>query len=593
MCKDEKRYTENAEATEGNFYEKSVLSVRSVYKRKTMKNRFALIMISLTLTFASLACGSGGLAGLGGNTVTVSIVYGSEKQAWLEPLVEQYNAMNRETADGTRIVVEATPMGSIESVRGIIDGVLQPTVWSPASSIYVPVANAEWRKTHADDLVTGTPNDLVLSPVVIAMWQPMAEALGWPNTPIGWSDIAALATSDEGWAAYGYPEWGNFKLGHTHPDFSNSGIVSIISEAYAGAGKQRDLTLQDVQSPELFTFMEDVESSIIHYGSSTGFFATRMFENGPSYLSAAVMYENLVVAQETKRLAGEVSQIPVVAIYPKEGTFWTNNPYIIVNAPWVTDEQRAAAQDFESFLLEEAQQRKAIELGFRPSDPSIALSSPLDAQHGVDPSQPQTVLEIPRAEVIQGVVDLWRQTKKPVDITVVIDISGSMCGDKIATARTSLLDFIDLLQDRDNLQILAFSDSIIELTPLSPLGEKRADVKRRVSGIIEGGNTSLYDATQQAYRDLLANGNPDHIRAIVVLGDGEDTSSNTNLFTLLEEIGSHTEEGGNAIKVFTIAFGDDADLDILQQISAPTGGKSYEASPTSIRDIYAEIATFF
>ncbi|NUM44366.1 MAG: VWA domain-containing protein [Anaerolineales bacterium] len=456
-----------------------------------MKPRFSIVLLFFMLASLSLACGTSGGPLLGGKTVTVSIVYGSEKQAWLAPLVEQYNQENHKTAEGSTIVVEATAMGSIESVRGIIDGTLQPTVWSPASSIYVPVANAEWRKSHADDLVTGTPSDLVLSPVVIAMWQPMAEALGWPNTPLGWAEIAALATSDEGWAAYGYPEWGSFKLGHTHPDFSNSGIVSIISEAYAGAGKQRDLTLEDLKAPELATFMEEVESSIIHYGSSTGFFATRMFENGPSYLSAAVMYENLVVDQETKRLAGQVSQIPVVAIYPKEGTFWSNNPYAIVNAPWVTAEQRTAAQDFETFLLAEPQQRKAIELGFRPADPSMALTSPLDAQHGVDPAQPQTVLEIPRAEVIQGVVDLWRQTKKPVDITVVIDISGSMRGEKIATARTSLLDFIGLLQDRDNLQILAFSDQIIELTPLSPLGEKRADVERRVSGIIESGKPLL------------------------------------------------------------------------------------------------------
>jgi Ca-activated chloride channel family protein len=558
-----------------------------------MKSRFSLVLLFFVFASLSLACGSSGVPLLGGKTVTVSIIYGSEKQAWLEPLVEQYNQAKHQTADGATIIVEATPMGSIESVRGIIDGTLQPTVWSPASSIYVPVANAEWRKNHADDLVTGTPHDLVLSPVVIAMWQPMAEALGWPNTPLGWADLAALATSDEGWAAYGYPEWGNFKLGHTHPDFSNSGIVSIISEAYAGAGKPRDLTLEDLKTPELATFMEEVESSIIHYGSSTGFFATRMFENGPSYLSAAVMYENLVVDQETKRLAGQVSQIPVVALYPKEGTFWSNHPYAIVNAPWVTDEQRAAAQDFETFLLAEPQQRNAIQLGFRPADPAIALTSPLDAQHGVDIAQPQTVLEIPRAEVIQGVVDLWRQTKKPVDITVVIDVSGSMRGEKIATARTSLLDFISLLQDRDNLQILAFSDQVIELTPLSPLGEKRADVERRVSGIIENGNTSLYDATQRAYDDLLANGNPDHIRAVVVLSDGEDTASALPIFTLLENIGSHTEEGGNAIKVFTIAFGDDADLNILNQISEPTGGRSYQASPASIREIYAEIATFF
>ncbi|MFN2292517.1 MAG: extracellular solute-binding protein [Anaerolineae bacterium] len=552
--------------------------------------RTALVLVIL----ASLVTGCG-LPGLGSErTVVVSILYGSEKQEWLEPLVQEYNAQKRESPEGSVIVVEATPMGSIESARSIVEGQLQPTVWSPASSIYVPVANAEWRsREHVDDLVVGTPPDLVLSPVVIALWRPMAEVLGWPETQLGWADIAALATSEEGWAGYGYPEWGSFKFGHTHPNYSNSGIVSVIAEAYAGAGKQRGLTLDDLQDPDLRTFMAEVESSIIHYGSSTGFFADRMFQRGPSYLSAAVMYENLVVAQESKRLAGESSQLPVVAIYPKEGTFWSNHPYAILNAPWVTDEQRAAAEDFRAFLLDRPQQLNAIELGFRPADPSIALSAPLDAGHGVDPAQPQTVLEVPSAEVIAGIQQLWRsEAKKPVDLIVVMDVSGSMDGEKISSARSSLLQFIDLLDDRDQLQITLFNDKIITLTPLSPLGDKREDVRLRVSGIVSGADTRLYGATSQAYEELLVNADPDHIAAMVVLSDGEDTVQDLTLDQLLREIGS-SGESGTAPKIFTIAFGNDADREVLRRIAETTGGRQYDSDPRTINEVYAEIATFF
>ena len=526
-------------------------------------------------------------------TVTVTIVYGSEKQEWLEPLVQQFNDAQNKTSAGNKIVVEATAMGSIESVRGIIEGTLQPTVWSPASSVYIPVANAEWKNTHADDLVVGTPNDLVLSPVVIAMWRPMAQALGWPDKALGWEDVAQLAISEEGWSAYGHPEWGPFKFGHTHPAYSNSGIVAIIAEAYAGAGKQRGLTESDLQAPELREFMTEVESSVIHYGTSTGFFGNRMFERGPSYLSAAVLYENLIVAQETKRINGQSSQIPVVAIYPKEGTFWSNHPYAIVNAPWVTAEQREAAGLFENFLLDRPQQLKSLEYGFRPADPSIPLTAPLDTQHGVDPNQPQTILEVPSAAVIKGIETLWRQTKKPVDLVVVMDISGSMRGDKITSARSSLLQFINKLDDRDRLRIDLFNDQIATLTPLTPIGEKRQQVLDSVSGIFEQNDTSLYDAILNAYSDLQEEGNPDHIRAIVVLSDGEDTYSTATLDQVIQQIQSSEGEGGNAIKVFTIAFGEDADSDILKQIAEPSGGRQYNSSPETIQKIYDEIATFF
>jgi Ca-activated chloride channel family protein len=521
------------------------------------------------------------------------MVYGSEKEAWLVPLIEAFNAEKHKTEEGATIVVEATPMGSIASGDGIVEGTLQPTVWSPASSAYVPVANTNWRGEHGEDLVVDTPNDLVLSPVVIAMWRPMAEALGWPDKALGWTDIAEMATSEEGWAAFGYPEWGTFKFGHTHPNFSNSGIISVIAEAYAGAGKQRDLTLEDLRDPELKAFMTDVESGVIHYGESTGFFARRMFERGPSYLSAAVMYENLVAAQEAKRLSGESDQPPVVAIYPREGTFWSNHPYIILNAPWVSEEQREAAEIFEDFLLAEPQQRRSIEYGFRPSDPGIALASPLDTRHGVDPTQPQTILEVPSGEVVVEIQKLWRsEAKKPVDVVVLMDTSGSMEGKKIASARSSLIQFIDLMDDRDRLEVILFSDEMITLTDLSPLGEKREEVRNRISGVIEGGDTKLYSAVELAYREVEEKGNPDHIRAIVALTDGKDTASTVPLAQLLDRIGAKSESG-DATKIFTIAFGRAADREVMQRIAEITGGKQYDSDPETINEIYAEIATFF
>lgn len=553
--------------------------------------RTAATLIFLASLFLS-ACQGGGILPVG-KRVVVTMVYGSEKQAWLEPLVADYNEQRNRTEEGSVIVIEATPMGSIESGDAIVEGRIQPIVWSPASSAYVPVTDTKWRQMHGEDLTLETPNDLVLSPVVIAMWRPMAEALGWPEETLGWSDIAELAVSEDGWAGYGYPEWGTFKFGHTAPNRSNSGIISVIAEAYAGAGKQRDLTMEDLQDADVIAFMTAVESSIIHYGSSTGFFATRMFERGPSYLSAAVMYENLVAEQEAKRLSGESNQLPVVAIYPKEGTFWSNHPYIVLNAPWVSEEQREAAEMFEAFLLAEPQQIQSIAYGFRPADPGVPLTSPLDLQHGVDPKQPQTVLEVPEGEVVEGILNVWRsQVKKPVDLVVVMDISGSMEGEKINAARASLIEFINLLDDRDRLQIILFSDELITLTPLSPLREKRADVLRRVAGVIEGGDTRFYDAVQLAYDELAANGDRDHIRAIVALTDGNDTASTLNLDQLMVSVGN-LSEGGNATKVFTIAFGSNADERVLVEIAETTGARQYDSDPDTIRDVYAEIATFF
>ena len=113
------------------------------------------------------------------------------------------------------------------------------------------------------------------------------------------------------------------------------------------------------------------------------------------------------------------------------------------------------------------------------------------------------------------------------------------------------------------------------------------------SGVIEGGETRLYDAVQQAYTDLVKDGDPKHIRAVVVLTDGKDTQSTASLQDVMQQIAASGGEGGNAIKLFTIAFGDDADKDVLKQLAEPTGGQQYSSDPSDIMKVYGEIATFF
>jgi Bacterial extracellular solute-binding protein len=127
-------------------------------------------------------------------------------------------------------------MGSGEAIDEVLEGRRQPHLISPASAAFIKLGNAQSQSKYGKDLISSTDN-LVLSPVVIAMWKPMAVALGWGKKPIGWSEILALARSQKGWEAYGYPQWGRVKFGHTHPQFSNSGLISLFAEIYAASGK--------------------------------------------------------------------------------------------------------------------------------------------------------------------------------------------------------------------------------------------------------------------------------------------------------------------------------------------------------------------
>ena len=203
----------------------------------------------------------------------------------------------------------------------------------------------------------------MLTPLVIAMPKPMAEALGYPAKPLGFADILALANDPQGWAAFGHPEWGPFRLGKTNPNFSTSGLNFTIAQYYAATGKTRDLTLEDLARPDVQAFSQSVESAVVHYGDTTLTFLNNWYRadargTALTYASAVAVEEKSVIDYNTGNPdgildPGEVPRpprIPLVAIYPKEGTLFSDSPFFILDAPWVSDEQKQGGALFRDFV---------------------------------------------------------------------------------------------------------------------------------------------------------------------------------------------------------------------------------------------------
>jgi Ca-activated chloride channel family protein len=520
-----------------------------------------------------------------GQPLELLFVYGSEKQPWVDDVSAAFDAGDFRIAAGRKISVRTVPMGSGEAAQAILSGQAQADLFSPASFAYVELANAESKDKTGIDLV-GETHSLVLSPVVIAMWKPMAAALGWGKKPVGWADILALANDRRGWGTYGHPEWGRFRFGHTHPYHSNSGLISLLAEVYAATEKTRGLSVEDVERPETARFVQSIERSVVHYGRSTGFFGRKLMDAGPEYLSAAVLYENMVIeANEPQRHLPQ----PLVAIYPKEGTFWSDHPVGIVEREWVTPEHREAAGIYIDYLLAKQQQQKAMRYGFRPADVDIPLGAPFDAAHGVDPAQPKTTLQVPSAKVMQAILGLWKQEKKHADIVLVLDTSGSMHGEKLEKAKEGALRLISALGDEDRLSVLAFSSRLNWLAQGESVGEGRKAIEDKVRALSATGGTALYDAIEAAYRYLKDSPLPDHIEAVVVLTDGADTNSRTKLESLLNTIPLGP---GSEVRVFPIGYGKDANQAVLGRIARATQVQSYQGKPEDVDKVFQEISTF-
>ena len=110
----------------------------------------------------------------------------------------------------------------------------------------------------------------------------------------------------------------------------------------------------------------------------------------------------------------------LVAVYPEEGTLWSDHPIVRLNASWVSPEQQFAAQEFETFLMSKEIQKQSIPFGFRPGNETIVndtdivdeMSSVFTVENGVS-----LEVNIPRftvptdGEVLDRVPDVWLKTR--------------------------------------------------------------------------------------------------------------------------------------------------------------------------------------
>jgi Ca-activated chloride channel family protein len=108
-------------------------------------------------------------------SLKITFAYSPEKEVLALPLIKEFNKQGVKV-DGKPVFVEAQNVSSGEAETKIAKGQLRPTAWSPASSLWGRLLNYE-----ADTNYVAQDNpSLARTPRVIAVWEPLARALGWP-----------------------------------------------------------------------------------------------------------------------------------------------------------------------------------------------------------------------------------------------------------------------------------------------------------------------------------------------------------------------------------------------------------------------------
>jgi Ca-activated chloride channel family protein len=420
------------------------------------------------------------------------------------------------------------------------------------------------------------------------MWKPMAQALGWPRKQIDFKQIVKLATAPNGWASVG-AQFGPFKYVHTNPDFSTSGAEAVAGSYYAFAGKREGLTTADVA--RVAPSVKKVESSIVHYGDNTLFIADQLKKHGMGYASAVAMEEVTLLDFNRDQAAGGPK---LVSLYPSEGTFVSDDPYAILNGSWVSGDQRDGAEQFQKFLAEQITPDLAGRFGFRPGDPNVKPAGRVATANGADPAQPKIELKVPEPKVLDGVLTTWRRDRKPANVLLVLDNSGSMGEDnKLEQAKSGLRSFFSAAAPQDRIGLMKFSAKTQMLVPIRPFSQNKEPLRQALEQIAPEDDTALYQATVQGLDVVKQRADTSRINAVVLLTDGQDTAGGVSVSQVVSRLEEEGRAETGAVRLYTIAYGGDADKDLLARFADATGGKPFEGDTTNIDSVYLSISSFF
>lgn len=172
-----------------------------------------------------------------------------------------------------------------------------------------------------------------------------------------------------------------------------------------------------------------------------------------------------------------------------------------------------------------------------------------------------------------------KEREKPsLAMVLVIDKSGSMGGERIALAKEAARAAVELLGPRDAIGVVAFDGQpywVVELRSASDRGA----ILDRISSIDASGGTNMYPAMDRAYQSLLAANAK--VKHCIVLADGQSAPADFE--------GLAADMAASQITVSTVAMGDDAGTELLQEVARIGQGRYYFCNdPQSVPQIFAK-----
>lgn len=532
----------------------------------------------------------------------IKMLIGSALGEFCQLGAQQFNATRPKLDDGKRFKVYCEAEGSGDIVNKIVslttqlkNGVLQedaedfPTIVSVDGEIYqsqlIYRVNKLFPGQQYISEITDSPL-LAHSPMVFMAQSNIAQGLQKVD-----NQFQALVKAKTHRDIHPSSPPSKLHYVHTAPTRSNSGLQALVAQFVAVSGKSPEqMTIADVQKYQ--QQIQKIQSKITRYGTSTSSLAKTMVKNGLSWASIGSVYESSVIAVNSGLEPGKTRY---QAVYPK-ATFTSNMRAIVPNTPWVSADEKAAAEKVIAYFRSPEIQEIATNLGLRPGVSGVALGAKFSPEFGVKAQVKYDSLGPPNPPVVEAMLNSWQKiAKKPSLVAVVVDSSASMLGNKLPAVQNTLQTYINNLGPKDKIALIDFDSAVRRPVVVDASNKGRERGLKFISSLKADGGTALYDAAVYARNWLQENLRSGAINAVLVLTDGEDSESKISLKELEEELKSSNFNSDRRITFLTVGYGEEGEFNsnALERIARLNGGYYSQGNPETISRLIRDLQVEF
>ena len=464
-----------------------------------------------------------------------------------------------------------------------------PDVWIPDSTTWLLRISGE-----APGFVPTDGAPIAESPVVLAMPEPVAQQLGWPEKKLKWQDLLGQLNKNKA-----------LRPGLVEPSRDAAGLTGLLALGGA-AGSDPSGTTQKVKAlQKLAANTSSIRQDLLEKFPRTP-------EEVTTGLSAAPLSEEDVLAYNAEK-----PPIPLAAVYLDPAPTALNYPFAVM--PEVDPQKSAAAAGLHEALRGSTFRDALAAAHLRGPDgkAGAGFTAPTGAPAEVAPvlragSASQGAAAAAQATTaISQVLGSWAAITQPGRVLAVFDISGSML-DPVPTAgnltraevtKRAAAQGLALFDDRWSVGTWFFSTELVgsqawlPKVPISPLSSARPRLTDALNDMKpkKDGDTGLYDTALAAFQNVQKGWQAGRVNSVILFTDGvNENEAGLSRGKLVSEL-KRVRDPEKPVRMVIIGIGTGVDRDELKAIanaSGPSSGVFVAEDPAKINEIFLQaIAT--